>query len=68
MDQIDTVRPKYPVRTGNATFRWSVGCYKSSRKRVIFAWFMDSDPAWDYCHRLRRQYPSGMFDVLSTLF
>lgn len=66
MDQSDTVRPKYPIRTPNATFRWSVGYYRTPQKRVVLAWFIDSDSAWEYCCRLRRQHPSGLFDVLST--
>lgn len=68
MDQMDLVRPKFPVRTPNVTFRWSVGCYKHPKKRTVLAWFVDADSAWDYCLRLRRQCPTGMFDVLSTLF
>jgi len=60
--------PRYPVRTPDATFRWSVGYYRSPRKRVVLAWFLDPEPARDYCADLRRRYPFGVFDVLSSMF
>ena len=37
--------PRYPVRTPDVTFRWSVGYYRSPRKRVVLAWFVDVDLA-----------------------
>ena len=66
MDYLDLPRA-CPFVEGRP-FRYSVGFYRGRRRRCVFAWFDDFDPAFAYCKRMRDQYPHLTIDILKSIF
>ncbi len=67
MDQYDANRPIYGPRSGDITFRWSVGLYRN-KKRIIIAWFARADEAAEFLASARKSYPGRFYDILQSIF
>lgn len=67
MDQYDANRPVYGPRSGDITFRWSVGLYHK-KKRTIIAWFEQIDEAAGYLAAARKAHPDRLYDILQSIF
>ena len=66
MDRFD-FKPRYSRVIDGVPYRYSIGAYRG-RKRVVIAWFLDEEAAYDYLARCLRTNPYVKFDCLESFF